>query len=614
MARFETPHDLLKKVEEIEQKHVNRKASHELDHRLWRLDTYVLDELKHNTLIKKENYPSFTSNAPRTLSRVVTAMLNKNKPLLEITIPLDATVEEEETVNNNERLVNGAFYETDRIRSHKGDTNLQWDITWFIIHRGGVVVRPLFTPGDRQKFKIAVYDPHECAWERGDDCLDFFVRHYEEERGTVESTWNKSGIKADSNDMVEVFDIWWIDREGAESKEVGEAKDEGDSHDVWNAVVTGKEFLKEPTKHEEFDCVPIYVNRAGGAPSNGSISFGAGTETGQLHTDGSADQWESIYTGVRETIGWMNRVVTLFGIYLRNGAIGPWIYKGRKNKTIEKALEPFKVAEIDVNEDFAPAGLPQMATEAKEFLEFVRQEWQKAGVSDIVFGDVPFTISGFGMVQLRGAVEILISHFIGATEQTYVNIADELTKQFVKLGGRRKLDIKGTDRRDKEFMAKIKPTDIQKEYITKVTLNEGLPKDPVQLGNAANLWRQAGVPSKKVFDDVFDFEDGQAVWDEGVREDAQRLPQVRLAQAVDLLLEQGKQAEAQLVLQLAMAAGGAGQQGQAGNLQAAPPAAGGGQPGEEGPPAEFQPPELQGDGETGGRLPQERTGRPPRAG
>jgi hypothetical protein len=444
-----------------------------------------------------------------------------------------------------------------------------------------------------------VYDPIECAWERGDDCLDFFVRHYEDERAAVETRWDVTNISENANKRVEVYDIWWIDR--PTDKEVSEdekPKKVKKEHVVYNAVIAGEEFVKKPTAHPEFECNPVYVHRAGGAPTSTSVQALTERATGDI----ISDQWESAYTGVRETLGWMNRAITLFSLYLRNGAIGPWIYRGRKNKQIQKSVKPFKVVQIDVNEDFGPVSLPPMAAEAKEFMNVIRGEWQKAGVADIVFGDVPFTISGFGMVQLRGAVEILVSNFIHATEAAYESISNELTQQFVKLGGKKKVKVKGFDNRLKEFMTDITPQDIKKTYIVKATLREGLPKDKVQQGNAAQMWRNAGVPLQQVFEEVFEFQDGGEVARESLREQVSQLPPVMLSRAVAALVKGGNMAEAALVLQLAQASGA----GIGGERENAAPGVG-----EEGAFPQFQPPELGAEGTEGaGVFPQSQTGRP----
>ena len=602
--RFPTLSDITGKVKSVEDKHRTRKLNHELDHSLWRLDKYVLDELRHNTVQKQEDYPSFTSNAPRTLSRVVSAMANKNKVMLNMKTPNDASDEEEDVISKNEGLVLGGLYEVDRVRAHKGMSKLQWEISWYVIHRGGVILTPLWVPSDRRnEWRVGTPDPYECAWEPGSDCIDFFVRRYMDDVATLEAIWDVQGLGSDSSGVTEVLDVWWIDS-GIKHDKDGEASDKelkipkaNKDHIVYNAVIASYKgvasFLKEPTPHLEFKCTPIYIHRAGGSPSTADIRLGGSVIEGSPNA--ITDQWESIYTGVRETIGWMNRAVSLFGLYLRNGAIGPYVYKGRKNKNIQRALKPFQVIKIDENEDFGPISQPQMAAEAKEFLQFIRQEWQKAGVSDVVFGDVPFAVSGFGMVQLRGAVQVLIASFITTIEDAYVSIADEWTAQFVKIGRNRKVEAGGFDNRGKEFMMEIKPTDITKKYIIKATLNEGLPTDPVQLGNAANQWKQAGVPTRKVYEDVFGFQDAQGLEEEMERERASALPQVALAKALKAFIDAEDFESARLLAQLLEGAG-----------------VGGGPTGPSSEPApETQPPEVAGTGEQEGNFPQERTGRPP---
>lgn len=592
--RYQEISELKARVQKVEEQHVQRKRQHELDHSLWRLDDYVLEELKHNTRLKREDYPSVTSNAPKTLSRATMAMLNKNRPRLRITLPPDVSQQEEDVINANERLVEGSLYDNDLIRGRRGDLPLQEEATWYIAHRGGVILRTLVDPDGVQTFaRHTAFDPYECAWDEGDDGLLFFTRHYIEDRASVMDRWNFAEYEApeacNSRGQVEVWDCWWVEKgNDPETDDNTSGDNENEIYDanakprIYNAVLVGNRWAKEPTHHKQFDHIPLYVIRAGGSPARMSQMAGESQERWR------ADQWESIYSGVRQTIGWLNRAATLYSLYLRDGAIGPWVYKGTRNKNIG-APKAFTTIRIAPGEEFGPVGMPAMANEAKEFLAFIQNEWQKAGVSEIVFGNVPFTVSGFGMLQLRGAVEVLIGSFIRATENFYVFLTHELTEQFAGLGGRKKFNIRGVDRRGKTFMDRIKPSDITKQYIPTVTLKDGLPDDPVAKGNAAMLWAQAGVPRQKIFEVIFDADDAGEWTRQKEREDMEMLPQVKLMRGVKALLEAGEVEGAKMVLQMAI---GQGQQGQQ------QPGAGANEPNPSGPSPDQLPPEVAKPGST----------------
>jgi len=577
----------------VETDHQARKSEHELDHSLWRLDEYVLEEIRHNSLIKKENFPSFTSNAPYTLSRATMALANRNTPTIRFKTPPDIEEDEEDKANDNERLIYGALYDNDQLRARRDDNSLQYELTWYIIHRGGVLFRPLFEPEKRfAKFRVHVYDPYECCWEPGEEGLDFFAREYKQPVGEVERSWALEDVSTDGEENVDVKEVWWVEYGSCPVSPDPDAKPR-----VMNAVIAGDQWAKEPTHHPEFDHIPVYCVRAGGSPAR-MVQYG-GTER-----NWRVDQWESIYTGVRRTIAWMNRAVSLFGLYLRNGAIGPWVYKGSSNKNIAKALNPFKVVRIKPGEDFGPSSVPAMAREAKEFLTFIQGEWQKAGVSEVIFGSLPFTVSGFGMIQLRSAVEILVGNYLRATELCYGIIAEELTAQFVSLGGRRKVTVRGVDSREATFYTKLQPRDIDKRFVISVALRDALPDDPVAKGNAGVLWRNAGAPRKVVYEDVLQSADS-AAWDRQYRrERIEELPAVMMLEAVDDLIRVGRPEAARLVLQMLIQQGidpeqlkQGGQPGMMAEGQGAgQPAEGGGG----GARPELMPPEVAGKGEREG--------------
>lgn len=562
-SQYQTIPDLMARVKKVEAQHESRRTMHEVDHALWRLDEYILEEVRHNSRVKKENYPSFTSNAPRTLSRAVMAMLTKNAPTLKINLPVDVSMQESNVINANERLIEGAIYENDLIRGRRGDLRLQQEIVWYIAHRGGVILRPLVVPESKvTAFPIDVYDPYECAWDDGYEGITFFVRHYYEDKASVMDRWEFMDDEGEpecspSTHECEMYDIWWMERPDKRKDSAKSVVQEDAT--VYNCVIAGNKWAKEPTEHREFTHLPIYVVRSGGTPARmGAL---AGDSVGSWRTD----QWESIYTNVRTTIGWINRAATLYSLYLRDGAIGPWVYKGGKNKNIGSP-RAFTTIRIAPGEEFGPVGMPQMANEAKEFMAFVQNEWSKAGVSDVVFGNLPFTVSGFGMLQLRGAIETLIGGFVDAVESAYTFIAQELTEQFVVVGKRRKFQVKGYDARGKAFMEKIAPRDIQKMYIPQVTLKDGMPDDPVQKGQAAQLWTAAGVPTQVIYEQIFDAPDSGEWIRQKRREDVAKLPIVLMLEAVADMVEAGRTEAAKLIIQQLAAQGISADGSKAGNV------------------------------------------------
>lgn len=590
--------DLMARVSKAEAQHLGRRAMHEEDHALWRLDEYILEEVRHNSRIKKDNYPSFTSNAPRTLSRAVMAMLTKNAPRIRLSLPVDVTVAEGNIINANERLIEGAIYENDLVRGRRGDNKLQQEIVWYIAHRGGVIIRPLVMPESKElPFPIDVYDPYECAWDDGYMGLTFFVRHYREEKASVVDRWDFDESEGEpecsaATQEVEMFDIWWMEKsDPTDNGYVGESRlDPTDKRIVYNCVIAGNKWAKMPTAHTEFAHLPVYVIRSGGSPSR------MGTFDGDTLGSWRVDQWESIYTNVRTTIGWINRAATLYSLYLRDGAIGPWVYAGGKNKNIGSP-RAFTTIRIAPGETFGPVGMPQMANEAKEFMAFVQNEWSKAGVSDVVFGNLPFTVSGFGMLQLRGAIETLIGGYVDAVESAYTFITHELTEQFVSVGKRKKFEVKGVDSRGKAFMEKISPKDVTTMYVPQITLKDGMPDDPTQKGNAAQLWKQAGVPDAVIFEQIFDADDSGAWVRDKRRQDIGNLPIVLMLEAVADLVEAGRTEAAKLIIQQLAAQGvQAGGPDKSGNV----PANATGSPQLTQPRPENAPPEIARIGEAAG--------------
>jgi len=562
MPNFTDIDDVRGYAKELLARQQNRLEKHIRIERINRLEKWVLEEVNRAAPQHQDDWPTVTTNEPRTLFNAIRRACGKNAVRHQIELPQLPTEEEHDEINRHERLLIGCWNDTDLLRRRRGMGRFQMDGIWFTALRGGVFVRVLvqktapFTP-----FRIELWDALATVYEPGSTGLAF-VAHFRtvpknsllEEYGAEE--------EADRNGNVPIADIWWK----------GEWKgDDG----VWNLILGPKETLKGPDQKkggwgpEPFDEIPVYCIK-GGSPGEPKPE---GDEVGDLRLE---DAWESVFDANATAYAWFNRIASLYGLIVRNGAIGPFqvdakIYNQYGEK-IAKQLKPFGI----VPGPITGVAQPPMAQEAKELFSYLQGAIQRGGVPFSSFGQVPFEMSGFGINQLQGGIEVSALPITQTIEDMYWVADDEILRQVRRLKG--KFRVQGLDNAGKPFLEEIAGAKLDKNYIVNTKLQIALPQDELLRAQVAETLQRLGVSQLTVFDKYLDLQDPHGEYQRRMAEDTDREPAVKALNMAMVALKQGKpeiaayllQAYAMPILQSGNAAKGAA------------------------PPPEAQPPESRG--------------------
>lgn len=481
--------------------HHARIQMHELDERIWRLEKYVLEELNLNpTGTDARLWPSYTDNGPRTYWNAIRRAVTSNPPRMRIKLPslmddnLDRFEEMLIETDRHEHFTYGLWSQIDEQRLRRGERPFQDDVAWQLAIRGGVFLRPWLNPdASRFPFSCPIWDPKTVAYEQGEDGLEFACHHYSQPYYQVErlyypETESKRDELRNSKDVdgnIETFDAWWMEYDR-----------NGKGH-VWNAVVTAGGFELLPAKeHRDLDHLPVYLMRSFGptVEPNPNYHYTAQKEL---------DAWETIYSANRDIYPWINRVMTLYGLYLRSGAIGPWFAKrtGLNDEQLKNAIRPFQVVQSN-NPDAMLQALqpPQMAAEAKELLSQLQGAEQRGGVPYSMFGTIPFQLSGFAVNQLQGSVSITAGEIAKTLANAYRICTDEIIQQFRQRG--RRVTLKGMDTRRQQFIEEIKRADLRDKYYLEVEIAPEVPIDKLQQAQIAREWKQIGIDTTTIIDEV----------------------------------------------------------------------------------------------------------------
>jgi hypothetical protein len=469
------------------------------DLNLWRLKKYQLEEVStFASELNPQDWPSVTLNGPRTLWHAVRRAATSNDPQFSISLaaldPSDLDVYEAQMkeVALHERFARGLWQAVDEQRIKRGQMRFQHQLAFDVAIRGGAVCRVWFDEDNEYPFSIQLWDPRTVVTEGGLNSLVFASHHYRMPLYDLRESWpaakDLDRISADGEGLAEVYDVWWL-QDGT----------------VFNTVSSQGVVLKDP-QEMPIDHLPIYLVRMAG-PDVEAVYDQQGT------TQRTLDAWETIYSANREIYRWMNRIASLYGIFLRDAAIGSKIVRGKSAPQdpaqVKRGLKPFGfLAGEDIQvENVAPV---QMATEAQQFFAFMQGEEQRGGVPYSTFGNVPFALSGFAINQLQGALSLIVAPVIDAMQWVYRLCTDEAISQFKRRGSRRPIVIKGTGYRDGRrqlFMEEIKKAQLRDKYFLEVTIKPELPIDRLQNAQIAQAWTSIGVDPITILDEVLNLED-----------------------------------------------------------------------------------------------------------
>lgn len=496
MPKYKSRDDVIARVSQLDTRTDTqaRYAAHDEDEHVWALRKYVLEEIATFGGNPAE-WPSVTLNGPRTYWSAVRRSVTASRPHIKVDLPPIGEGEEplrkvlEETARH-ERFAMGILEENDEVRIRRGLQPLQLDMAWQMAIRGGSIARVWLDPNSSPQFNIALWDPRTVVYDPGDRGLDFAARRYYRPLTEIQQRYPKvdtSRLAADAFGRVMVYDCWWMD-----------------GNEAWNAVYTDGADLME-AEHMQDDHLPVFLVRAFGPDIDG-----AHDQTDQA--DRTTKEWESIYTANRETYKLLNRIATLYSLYLRRGAIGPYVGRIGVQSAEEatKALRPFGYTEMPTDGVVPqPVVPPQMAAEAKEFFGFLQGAEQRGSIPYSVYGQVQTQLSGFAINQLQGAVSIVSGQIANQMGWLYKLIIDEAFSQFGQRG--KKLTVRGVDTRRRGYIEDMKRTDLRKKYFVRVDVTPEMPSDKLQDAQVAAQWAAIGIDPVTILDEVLKVDDPNQV-------------------------------------------------------------------------------------------------------
>jgi len=161
-----------------------------------------------------------------------------------------------------------------------------------------------------------------------------------------------------------------------------------------------------------------------------------------------------------------------------------------------KYLEPLRS-----NPDLAP------------LLALISGEVQRRTFPNQVYGDIPFTLSGFAIQTLSQGLETVLDPILEAVADAIRQVCRLISDQY-QTGFFDDMELSGEDVNRQYFREVIKPDVIRAGGDIEVKLISTLPQDDVQKASLAQLYRDGPNPlldDRTIRDDILEIDDGDSV-------------------------------------------------------------------------------------------------------
>lgn len=394
----------------------------------------------------KEGFEEVVMNEPKVLYDTSVGLLSNNFPKFRLPVKFEAGQDERMKMNKAERFLQGIYRQLDTRHLNAGKGQWLRELAYWVC--SGWVV--LFAHVSEDKFYADFYDPLTIFPRWSGDELVEVVRNtkisYVEALGLLKR-WDIT-IDLKEKEEIEVINYWVQREDGA-----------------YNMISFDGTEIKPETR--EFDKIPIIIGLANGSPERDA-------------TDWTARIGQSILTSNKDMYTQQNRWVSMLTQIVADTAYPPIITQTPTGEGIigkddlgSGVVIPTK--EGEKIETLKYAGSP---IEVNNLLSMFSGAVQRGGLPYVIYGGLPFELSGFALSQLMGAVQYKISPYVNTMQQVLSRLSTEFVEQFRQHGKTVSLNIK--NKTNQFFMEEFTRKDIPVISYVDVVVSTSAPQDKMQ--------------------------------------------------------------------------------------------------------------------------------------
>lgn len=356
--------------------------------------------------IPKKGVVQWVLNDPKTLYDTCTALMSAYMPQIRLPLTINYTDEEKTKMNKVERFVIGLIRKYEHQTRQRGGSSWLRDMAYFINSGMYAAFVKVLKNGKDVDFVADIFDPMTVYPEWDSTKMVKCARSYIVAKRLALAMAESWGIKdftlGDKQESVKVINYWAI------------YKDK-----VYNAIYLGDREVK--SLQEEPDCkrIPILVGHVG-SPDVISPNW-------------QVRKGESVIASNRDTYKHNNQLVSLMVQALAKTVfpnILTFTDSGEPAVKAEDITGDGKVIPLrtgEMMETFKNANVPP---EMAAVLQLMDSRAQRGGLPYVVYGGVPFELSGFAISQLMAALRYKIMPYVTLMQEAIGDIALETINQF----------------------------------------------------------------------------------------------------------------------------------------------------------------------------------------
>ncbi len=505
--------------------------------RTWILrDTQIREDRSIINLVKpepKEGEVRWVMNDPKTLYETSVSLMSSYPPRIRLPLSFNFDASEKTKMSKVERFVLGILRNLDHSNRARGGSSWLRDLAYWVCSGWYSVFVKVIQTDNGVKFVADIFDPITVYPQWDSEKLIKLSRTYSVEAHIALTMAESFGIKdfyvKNPHDLVKIINYWADD----DSK-------------IYNSIYLGDKEVKPLQLVKGCKRIPILVGTVG-IPDY--ISPGWEKRKG-----------ENIIATNRDMYDHQNKVISLMTQAIAETVIPNKISISDSGEPVVKAsdLKGYGgIIPLRTGEDlkaFLHANVPQSTG---ELLQLVDARQQRGGLPYVVYGGVPFELSGFAISQLMAAIRYKISPYINAMQSLIGDIAVEIINQFREYDSK-PVRLMTTDPRGFNkgmfFVEEFKKADIPEVTFIEVTIPLTSALDKTQQIMFA---RQAMSPPQMLsretlWDEVLEVQDPEQEYARIIQDQTLEMPIVKtiaiiegLRKLADSYKEQGKSRESQ---------------------------------------------------------------------
>lgn len=463
-----------------------------------------------------KGFTQMTMNEPKVLYDTSVALISGFEPKFRLPLA-NQSDSEKNLMNKAERLLIGIFRSLNHRQRLLGKDSFFRELAYYVCS-GWVAAFPyLHTKGDDIEFRCELYDPITIYPEWDSDGLLRLVRTYETNQynaSALADSLESPLVLKHPTDNVTVDNYW---------------KREKDS--IYNTVIVGGKVAKPLTK-EPYDRIPILIQAISGSPRGPMVSG---------ESDWIIHKGESVIAANKSLFKSYNFWMSMLMQIVKDKA-----YPGLQDLTAtgqpklrKEDVAPGAIYHRQVGEEIKTIDYTGSPIDVNLILQQLSGALQRGGLPYVIYGGLPFELSGFALSQLLSAVRHKLNPYMNDYSGTLSDICLEFLRLFKLQSKSINLAVEKPERRGKGefFMEDFDPKDIPVVKYVEVTVPLSLPVDKAQ---QVVLARQAIsdpplLSRPTLWDEVLDVQDAHLEYERIIEDQLLELPVMKTITLIERL-------------------------------------------------------------------------------